>query len=61
MQWDVIVDVTSQVTSNVAADIAQPVLDIVAEKMNDKFIHCRASCIRKNAIKRPYDGELSSG
>lgn len=38
MQQDVITDVNSQVTNNVVVEDAQYGSDIVAIKMNDKFI-----------------------
>lgn len=38
LQQEVIVDVTRQVTSNVATNIAQRLWDIIAKKLNDKFI-----------------------
>lgn len=38
MRQDVNADVTNQVTSNVAAEVAQRMSDIVAIKLNDKFI-----------------------
>lgn len=38
MRQEVVVDVTSQVISNVATDVAQLLLDILAEKMNNKVI-----------------------
>lgn len=36
--WQDVADVTSQVAGNVATDVAQLLLDIVTEKLNDKFI-----------------------
>lgn len=38
LRQDVVANVTSQVTSNVAIDVTQHLLDIVAKKLNDKFI-----------------------
>lgn len=39
LRQDVVADVTSQVTSNVAIDVTQCMSDIVAQKLNDKFIN----------------------
>lgn len=60
MRQDVNADVTNQVTSNVAAEVAQRMSDIVAIKLNDKFIG-ELHVPEEHQKKKTYDGESSSG